>query len=98
MALRKMRGSRSYYADDEGLRQLGQNSKTAAVTIAAARKLAGSAQAAGKGNYEAAPATVTAGWKNERRSGAVVREMTPDVRDARQAILLRVMKAMRGGR
>jgi len=98
MALRKMRGSRTYYADDEGLRQLGQGSKVAAVALTAAKRLAGNAQAAGKGNYEAAPSTVTAGWKNERRSGAVVRETTPDVRDARNAILLRVMKTMRGGR
>ncbi|WP_207595798.1 hypothetical protein [Arthrobacter sp. D5-1] len=65
------------------------------MTLDAAKRLAGNAEAVGRGTYEAAPATVTAGWKNERRAGAVVREVDPDYRDARDSILLRVMASMR---
>lgn len=97
MALRKLRGSRSYSADDSGLSALGSSPKVAAVVLDAAKRLAGNAEAVGRGTYEAVPATVTVGWKNERRSGAIVRERSPDYRDARDSILLRVMQSMKGG-
>ncbi|GAP53964.1 hypothetical protein AHiyo6_05290, partial [Arthrobacter sp. Hiyo6] len=44
---------------------------------------------------EAAPTTVTAGWANERRAGAIVRESRKDWRDTRDAILLRVADSMK---
>jgi len=95
MALRKLRGSQSYSADDSGLSELGSNSKVAAAALDAAKRLAGNAEAVGRGKYEAKPATVTVGWKNEQRAGAVVREVDPDYRDARDSILLRVMASMK---
>ncbi|MDN4644925.1 hypothetical protein [Arthrobacter sp. PsM3] len=95
MALQRVRGSRSYKADDTGLRELGTTSAIGDATLAAAQLLAGNAQAVGRGEYEAAPTTVLAGWQNEKRAGAVVRESRPDWKDTRDAILLRVADSMR---
>jgi hypothetical protein len=95
MALHKVPGSRVYLSDDSGLKDLGSSSAVGAATLAAAQRLAGNAQAVGRSEYEARPATVTVGWKNERRAGAVVRESRADWRDTRDAILLRVADSMR---
>lgn len=94
MGLHKIRGVKNYLADDGGLRDLGTSKAVGDATLAAAQRLAGNAAAVGRGTYEAAPATVTAGWANERRAGAVVRESRPDWRDTRDAILLRVARSM----
>jgi hypothetical protein len=81
-------------ADDAGLRELGTSAAVGAATLAAAQRLAGNAQAVGKGDYTAQSTTVLAGWANERRAGAVVRESRRDWRDTRDAILLRVAQSM----
>lgn len=94
MGLHKIPGVKSYLADDRGLKDLGTSSAVGDASLAAAQRLAGNAEAVGRGTYEAAPATVTAGWANERRAGAVVRETRPDWRDTRDAILLRVAESM----
>jgi len=94
MPLRKLRGIKSYMADDSGLRELATSAAVGEATMAAAQRLAGNAQAVGRGDYEAAPATVVAGWANERRAGAVVRESRKDWRDTRDAILFRVAQSM----
>lgn len=93
MALRKI--NKVYSADDSGLKDFGTSSAVGAATLAAAQRLAGNAQAVGRSEYEAKPTTVTAGWQNERRAGAVVRESRADWRDTRDAILLRVADSMR---
>ncbi|UKA59161.1 hypothetical protein [Arthrobacter sp. FW306-2-2C-D06B] len=95
MGLHKVPGSKSYLAEDAGLKDLGTSSAVAAATLAAAQRLAGNAQAVGRGTYEAAPSTVTVGWANSRRAGAVVRESRRDWRDTRDAILLRVAESMK---
>lgn len=95
MGLHRVPGSKSYMADDSGLKDLGTSAAVGAATLAAAQRLAGNAQAVGRGEYEAKPATVTVGWRNERRAGAVVRESRRDWRDTRDAILLRVADSMR---
>lgn len=95
MGLHKVPRSKSYMADDSGLRALGTSADVGAATLAAAQRLAGNAQAVGRSTYEAAPATVVAGWANERRAGAVVRESRKDWRDTRDAILLRVADSMK---
>jgi len=92
MALHKI--NKVYSADDSGLKDLGTSSAVGAATLAAAQRLAGNAQAVGRSEYEAKPATVAVGWKNERRAGAVVRESRKDWRDTRDAILLRVAASM----
>ncbi|MBT8162797.1 MULTISPECIES: hypothetical protein [Arthrobacter] len=97
MGLQRVPGSRSYRADDAGLRDFGTSAKVGEATLAAAKRLAGNAEAVGSGTYEAAPATVTAGWGNETRAGAVVREKSPSYKDARDSILHRVIEAMRAG-
>lgn len=95
MALRKVRGSRTYKADDDGLKELSRQSGVQEAVLEVARRLAGNAEAVGRGTYEAGPATVTAGWSNELRGGAVVRETVPEYKDARDSILLRVADAMK---
>jgi len=95
MVLRSVRGSRSYKADDSGLKELGTVQAVGDATLAAAKRLAGNAEAVGRGTYEAKPATVTAGWDNELRAGAVVREKSPNYKDARDSILRRVVEAMK---
>lgn len=94
MALHKIRGVKSYMADDRGLKDFGTSKAISDASLAAAQRLAGNAEAVGDGTYTAAPATVTAGWANERRAGAVVRETSPHWRDARDAVLRRVVEAM----
>lgn len=95
MALRKVRGSRSYKADDDGLKDLSRQPGVQEAVLEVAQRLAGNAEAVGRGTYEAVPATVTVGWSNELRGGAVVRETVPEYKDARDSILLRVADAMR---
>ena len=83
-----------------GIREIAQSSGTASATLAVAQQMAGNANAVGDSTYEAQNQTVTAGWANERRAGAVVRESQPHWRDWRDAVLLRVAAAMsvRGSR
>ncbi|YCK81404.1 hypothetical protein M1D89_20405 [Arthrobacter sp. D3-18] len=95
MALRSVRGSRNYKADDSGLKELGTVESVGEATLAAAKRLAGNAEAVGRGTYEAKPTTVTAGWDNELRAGAVVRETSHEYKDARDSILRRVIESMK---
>ncbi|SEI44747.1 hypothetical protein SAMN04487917_101342 [Arthrobacter sp. yr096] len=80
---------------DIGLKQIAQSSEVQAATLAVAQRMAGNANAVGDSKYEAASQTVTAGWDNERRSGAVVRETEPHWKDWRDGVLLRVANAMK---
>jgi hypothetical protein len=89
------RVSRSYLADDGGLRELANSSEVARETLAAAQTIATAAAAAGKSEYGVHPEIVTAGWTNERRAGAVVWEKRPDWRDTRDAVLVTVLDKMR---
>lgn len=84
-----------YKPDDYGLRKIAQSPDMAKATLEVARRLAGNANAVGDSKYEAVSSTVTAGWANEKRAGAVVRESEPHWRDWRDGILLRVTAAMR---
>ena len=94
MALRRVPGSRTYQADDDGLRAIGSSPAMSAEMVSVAQRIAGNAEAVGHGDYEAEAQTVTAGWQNERRSGAVVRERRQDWKDWRDATLVRVLAAM----
>jgi hypothetical protein len=89
----------NYTPDHGGLREIGSSSAMGAECLAVAQRLAGNAQAVGDGDYGAERSTVTAGWRNERRAGAVVRETRQDWEDWREAILVRVTRSMgvRGG-
>ena len=95
MALQRVPGVRGYMADSAGLADLGRSSGMAKASLDAAKRLAGNAEAVGDGTYEAANQTVTAGWANEKRAGAVVRETEPHWRDSRDAVLVRVAASMR---
>jgi hypothetical protein len=94
MALRRVPGSRHYQADDDGLREIGQSAAMGAEMLSVGQRIAGNAEAVGSGNYRAEAATVTVGWQNERRRGAVVRESRHEWRDWRDAILVRVLASM----
>ena len=86
--------SKKYRPRHSGVRELAQSAQMGAATLAAAQRMAGNANAVGDSTYESANATVTAGWANERRAGAVVRESEHHWRDSRDRILLRVVAAM----
>ncbi|POH58268.1 hypothetical protein CVS28_12560 [Arthrobacter glacialis] len=77
-----------------GLRKVMNSTGMSDASVSLARKLAGNAQAVGHGKYIGAPASVIAGWNNERRAGAVVSESQPHGKDWQDAILLRSMAAM----
>ena len=83
--------------DRAAIRDLMAGSEVGKASMEVAQRLAGNANAVGDSKYEAAPATVTGGWRNERRAGAVVRESEPSWKDARDSILLRVAEQMEGG-
>lgn len=84
-----------YKPEKDGFREIGQSSEMGAFTLDVAKQLAGNANAVGDSKYEAEHQTVTGGWENERRAGAVVRESEPHWRDWRDGVLLRVTAAMR---
>lgn len=94
MALRRVPGFKHYRADDDGLRQIGQSAAMGEATLAEAQRLVGNIEAVADGKYESEASKVTAGWKNERRAGAVVKESEPHWRDERDAIMVRVIQAM----
>ena len=77
------------------LRTIGQSPKMGAFTLAIGERLAGNANAVGDSTYEAHAAKVTSGWANEKRAGAVVREVKPHWRDWQDAVLVRVTAAMK---
>lgn len=83
-----------YTPREAGIREIAQSSGMGAASVAAAQQMAGNANAVGHSEYEAEGQTVTAGWANDRRAGAVVRESVTDARDWRDAVLLRVRDAM----
>lgn len=89
----------NYKPEHDGIREIGSSAAMGAACLEVAERLAGNAQAVGSGDYKAERSTVTAGWRNERRAGAVVRESRQDWKDWRDAILVRVTRSMgvRGG-
>lgn len=65
----------NYKPDARGLRELGQSSGVADAAMQGARSVAAFARSDDpRGVYDAAPATVSAGWQNEPRRGARVVE------------------------
>ncbi|QAY16065.1 hypothetical protein SEA_ELESAR_13 [Arthrobacter phage Elesar] len=78
-----------------GLSKIANSPAMAATTREIAQRMAGNANAVGESTYEAESTTVTVGWANDKRAGAVVRESTPHWRDWRDRVLLRVADAMK---
>lgn len=88
--------AKSYKSIEAGLKAVGQSPALGKVALSAARELqALSNQNDPAGNYEASQKTVTVGWKNERRAGAVVRETTPSWRGRQNRTLARVAGLMK---
>lgn len=86
--------SRTYIADDGGLAEIAMDSPMKKVTLDVAEKMAGNANAVGESTYDAESTIVRAGWNNEPRQGAVVKEVTRHWRDSRDAVLVRVTQNM----
>lgn len=97
MALRRVPGvSGKYMADSDGLKKLGNSAAMSSAMVQHAQDIAGTAASVGRSGYGAAPVTVTAGWDNEKRAGAVAFERKDDWHwnDWRNAILKRTSAAM----
>ncbi len=94
MALHKVPGSKNYFADPAGFKEILRGPKAGAACLSVAQLVAGNAGAVGQSTYSASGATVAAGWGNEARAGAVVREVSASALDARDSILLRVVHSM----
>lgn len=84
----------SYKPVPSGMREILASPGMSKASVSVAKELAGNAQAVGHGKYVGAPATVIAGWRNERRAGAVVSEADPHGKDWEDAILKRSAAAM----
>lgn len=86
--------SRTYTAIDRGFKEIAMSSEMKQATLAVGREIAGNANAVGESTYDAESAIVRVGWNNEPRQGAVVKETRAHWRDARDAVLVRVTRAM----
>lgn len=80
---------------ESGLAKIAQSPEMGKATLEVAQRMAGNANAVGDSTYEAVPSTVTGGWANTHRAGAVVREVHQDWEDWRDRVLLRVAEAMK---
>lgn len=88
--------ARKYKSIPAGLKVVARSPALGQVALSAARELAIEANRSDpSGRYEAAPKTVIAGWANEQRAGAVVREGTPSWRGRRERTLARVAGLMK---
>lgn len=91
---------KKYKPMNVGLTELGMSSWMKGVTAEAGREMEAMANKSGHSTYESESRVVRAGWANEPRYGAVVREIDRDWRDSRDRTLLTVAESMRirGGR
>lgn len=94
MALHKVPGFKRYKADDAGFKEILNSQKMSAASLEVSQRIAGNANAVGDATYVAERRSVRAGWKNESRAGAVARVSVPHWRDSRDAVLVRVARAM----
>lgn len=77
----------TYKPDPRGLAELGRSSGMTRAAMEGARAVQRSAQAINpSGSYETSPAAVTAGWRNEQRSGARVVETVMKAGARRRAL------------
>ena len=83
-----------YVPDSRGLAAVGRSQKMSAAMMQTARDVAGVANSVGKSEYDAKPVTVTVGYMNEKRAGAVAYESKPHPADWRDQILKRTAAAM----
>lgn len=88
--------SKAYTPIDAGLKELGRSPAVGRAAVAAAQQLAAEANKSDpSGKYEAVPKTVIAGWNNEQRAGAAVRETELSWRGRRERTLARVAGLMK---
>lgn len=93
MTLRRVPGFPNYQAEDKGFQQISLGPDMARYMQGVADDIAGDANAVGESQYDGGITTVRMGWQNEPRISAEITETKPHWRDARDAILLRVLAA-----
>lgn len=83
-----------YRPDSSGLAKVGKSNAMSNAMVEYARDIAGTAASIGKSEYDVKPTTVTVGYNNEERSGAVAYESKTHWADWRDTILKRTAAAM----
>lgn len=83
-----------YQADSKGLAVVGRSQAMSNAMLSYARDVAAVAASVGSSEYGAKPATLTSGWNNERRAGALAYESKYHWDDWRNAVLKRTAAAM----
>ena len=94
MALRKIRGVKSYRFDTEGTHEMLNSPGLSRVMEQEADRIAGNANAVGDATYAGRPAPVRTYSTNEKRAGASVYVVEPHWRDSRDEVLKRTAEAM----
>lgn len=83
-----------YTPRDRGLSEIANSPAMSKAMVDIGKGMAGVAESAGDSKYTAEATTVRAGWNNETRQGARVKETERHWRDSRDAVLVRVVAAM----
>lgn len=86
----------TYRPEVRGLAQIGTSREIGQLSMEGGRRIAATAKRDNPtGEYSVTPATVTAGWRHERRAGAMVTEEVPG-RGPERRSLARASQEARG--
>ena len=92
--MKRVPGSKNYRSIDAGLREIGQSAGMGAETLRHAQRIAGNAEAVGRGSYAAQPESIRYGMPEGPRAGAVAYESQRHWDDVRNAVLKRTTDSM----
>ena len=92
--MKRVPGSKNYRSIDAGLREIGQSAGMGAETLRHAQRIAGNAEAVGRGSYAAQPEPIRYGMPEGPRAGAVAYESQRHWDDVRDAVLKRTTDSM----
>lgn len=92
--VKRILGVKNYRSVDAGLREIGQSAGMGAETLRHAQRIAGNAEAVGRGSYAAQSESIRYGRPEGPRAGAVAYESQRHWDDVRNSILVRTADAM----
>ena len=92
--MKRVPGVKNYRSLDAGLREIGQSAGMGAETLRHAQRIAGNAEAVGRGSYAAQPGSIRYGMPEGPRAGAVAYESQRHWDDVRNAVLVRTTDSM----
>ena len=92
--MKRVPGVKNYRSLDAGLREIGQSAGMGAETLRHAQRIAGNAEAVGRGSYAAQPESIRYGMPEGPRAGAVAHESQRHWDDVRNAVLVRTTDSM----